>query len=140
MKNCYLLFAIIILASCNGKKAFHNFEEGTLRYDTIAVSIDYPYLSEYTQHSAYVNHDTLFWSGYNHMTHSIDIFDITNQKTCQSIQLEKEGPNSIINVTNYIIKDTLLLFIDYQNNLNLYSRLNHNVSKRIWKIVRCAQN
>lgn len=132
MKNCYLIvLAIIILASCNGDKASHNFEESTLRYDTIAVSIDYPYLSKYTQHSAYVKHDTLFWSGYNHMTHSIDIFDITNLKACQSIQLEKEGPNSIIDVSNYIIEDTLLLFIDYQNNLNLYSRLNNNVSKRI---------
>lgn len=132
MKNYSLFaFAIIILAACNSGKTSQNFEEGALYYDTIEVSIDYPFLSKYTQHSAYVKHDTLFWSGYNHMTHSIDIFDLTNLKACQSIQLEKEGPNSIIDVINFTIADTLLLFIDYQNNLNLYSRLNNNVLKRI---------
>ena len=132
MKGFHILAAIIILlSSCNNGKTFNGAIDKGLRFDTMSIVIDYPYLSSYTLHSSYVKLDTLFWSGYNHMTHCIDIFDLTNKKAHKTIQLEKEGPNGIINFSNYILADSFLVFADYQNEISLFSIPNKIVYKRL---------
>lgn len=131
MKEFHILVAIVILlSSCNNSKTFNGVVNKELCFDTISIDIDYPYLSSYTLHSSYIKLDTLFWSGYNYMTHSIDIFDITNKKVHKTIQLEKEGSNSITNFSNYILADTFLVFADYQNKISLFSIPNRIVYKR----------
>lgn len=135
MKRVHILAAIIILlSSCNNGKTFNGAIDKGLRFDTMSIVINYPYLSSYTLHSSYVKLDTLFWSGYNHMTHCIDIFDLTNKKVHKTIQLEKEGPNGIINFSNYVLADTFLVFADYQNKISIFSIPNKTVYKRITPI------
>ena len=131
MKEFHILAAVLIfLSSCNNSKTFKSEGDKGLCFDTISIAIDYPYLSSYTLHSSYVKLDTVFWSGYNYMTHCIDIFDITNKKVHKTIQLEKEGPNSITDFSNYILADTFLAFADYQNKISLFSIPNKIVYKR----------
>lgn len=120
-RTIFFLYAFMLfLVSCNTNSATKN-DENVLDFDTISIPIDYPYLSDYTLSSSCLKNDTILWSGYNHMTHSIDIFDITNKRIYNTIPLENDGPNGVINISNYILNDSAIIFLDYQNLLTSIS-------------------
>lgn len=98
MNKWFLLISVIICCSCSN---FHrNLEETVVAYDSISIPIDFPFISNYVQIHPYVNGDTLFMLGYNHLMHSIDIIDITTSQHHKSIKLEREGDNGVYNVNS----------------------------------------
>lgn len=100
MMCIFVLLVVIALCSCtttNGDMA-----ERMVAYDSITISIDYPYISDYVQVNPYEHTDTLFMLGYNHWTHSVDRIDVTTGFKHNSIRLEKEGNNGVYNINSLL--------------------------------------
>ena len=98
MNKWLLLICVIINSSCSN--IHRNMGETTIAYDSISIPIDFPFISNYVQIHPYVNGDTLYMLGYNHLTHSIDLIDISNRQKHKSIKLEREGDNGVYNVNS----------------------------------------
>ena len=88
---CSLL--LLNLCSCTQQKTV--FKE-TFGYDTLVIPIDFPYLSFYHNAALYEDGNSLYWGGYNHLMHSVDIFNLTERRVVESIELAPEGPNAIL--------------------------------------------
>lgn len=98
MNRLFILSFVILCYSCS--RVNNNVDETMVVYDSISISIDFPFISDYVQIHPYVNGDTLFLLGYNHLMHSLDLIDISTGKNHKSIELEKEGDNGVYNVSS----------------------------------------
>ena len=131
----YILFAccLFVMNSCADvkQKAYmgQNWE-----YDSISIELDYPYLGfYYGSSSIYVKNNDVFWAGYNHLAHSVDVVNLTKQRVVESIALESEGPNAIpySKIGSFVFNDSLIIFKDFSNTLKFYSRDQRSVCKKV---------
>lgn len=133
----YILFTMLSIvvfweyACSNSQK--HILKNDKLEYDTISVPIDFPYLSFYYTSSLYAKKDRVFWAGYNHLAHSLDVVDITHQKTIESLSLDNEGPNAILKnqIGSFVFNDSLFVLKDFSNNLKFYSRTDGAICRKV---------
>lgn len=98
MNKLLILLFVILCSSCS--RVNNNVDKTMVVYDSISVPIDFPFISDYVQIHPYVNGDTLFMLGYNHLMHSLDLIDMSTGKKHKSIELEKEGDNGVYNVNS----------------------------------------
>lgn len=98
----YILVLLVVIALCSCTTTNGDMEERMVAYDSITISIDYPYISDYVQVHPYERADTLFMLGYNHWTHSIDMIDVSTNLKHNSIRLEKEGNNGVYNINSLL--------------------------------------
>ena len=128
-----LTFFLFVLNSCTDAKQKTVIGQ-SLDYDSISIALDYPYLGfYYGSSSIYANDNDVFWAGYNHLAHSIDIVSLTERQVVESIALESEGPNAIYynKVGSFVFNDSLIVFKDFSNTLTFYSRNQKSVCKKI---------
>lgn len=94
---------IVIIITCTDQSATSN-AEITLEYDSISVSNQG--LNRYYKQVIYeVREDSILLFGYNHVSHAIDIFDLSmKQEVCHLI-LDKDGPNSIGSVFSIAVSE-----------------------------------
>ena len=126
----------MLLACSSGNKPTETIYAGVLKYDSLSIPIDYPCLGFYYQTAHYKDGDTLYWAGYNHLLHSIEVFDLTNRKTMASYELEPEGPNAITKnqFSCFLMNDSMFVFKGYRNELKLLSRKDGKLLKAIFTL------
>ena len=117
------LCASLLMACTSGSNQKQTVSAGVLEYDSLSIPIDYPYLGFYYQTAHYKSGNTLYWAGYNHMLHSIEVFDLTNRRTVQTFELEPEGPNGIARnmISNFAVNDSLFVFNTYHLGIKVLS-------------------
>lgn len=115
--------ASLLMACTSGSNQKQTVSAGVLEYDSLSIPIDYPYLGFYYQTAHYKSGNTLYWAGYNHMLHSIEVFDLTNRRTVQTFELEPEGPNGIARnmISNFAVNDSLFVFNTYHLGIKVLS-------------------
>lgn len=127
-----IICILLLLGSCSGTQQKSVFKE-TFEYDTLAISIDFPYLSYYHTTALYANENGLYWGGYNHLMHSVDIFSLTDQCVVESIELEPEGPDAILKnrVGSFMFNDSLLIFRGYENEIKMIDRKYRTLYRKV---------
>lgn len=124
-KYIFICFFIILVTTFGCKEsqnkylipnAFSKFI-ATVNNDYVSIPIDSLSLYYYQKHSILKINDNYFLYGYNHMTHSIDIFNITKRKLVRHIPLEKQGPNGIIQVYGLNVLDSSNIYVIDQYKL-----------------------
>ena len=130
------LMASLLMACSSGSNQKETISAGVLKYDSLSMPIDYPCLGFYYQTAHYKDGNTLYWAGYNHLLHSIEVFDLTNRKTIASYELEPEGPNAITQnqFSCFLMNDSMFVFKGYRNELKLLSRNNGKLLKTIFAV------
>jgi hypothetical protein len=114
MRYSFLPFlAIISFWSCTSDNA-NTYRNGLtdidLVVDTFQIDIDHTKLQHYTNGLIYLNNGDEMMMSYNYLLHSFDIFNISKQTCHGTVNLEKDGPNSVLNVSKYAIKnDTIII-------------------------------
>lgn len=118
-----VLCASMLMACSLGSNQKQTVSARILEYDSLCVPIDYPYLGFYYQTAHYKSGNTLYWAGYNHMLHSIEVFDLTNRSIVCSFELEPEGPNGVARnmISNFAMNDSLLVFNTYNIGMKVLS-------------------
>ena len=106
---------------------------GVLKYDSLSIAIDYPYLGFYYRISSYEEGGNLYCAGHNHLMHSIEVFDLTNRRAVQSYELEPEGPNAVQKnqISDFVVNDSLFVFRGYRNDVKVLSRNDGTLLKTI---------
>lgn len=130
------LVASLLMACSSGSNQQETLSAGVLPYDSLSIPIDYPCLGFYYQMTHYIEGNTLYWAGYNHLLHSIEVFDLTNCQTVASYELESDGPDAIIKnqFDNFLMNDSLFVFRGYRDELKLLSRKDGKLSKTIFPL------
>ena len=103
----YLMVLTTLFCSCG-----RNYESANqiLPYELIDIPIKFPYLPNYENRIYIVQKDsTDILGAYNHMTTSIDFFDITHQNTLRSLPLVREGPNGVNGVTAMALENSSVI-------------------------------
>ena len=122
-----------MMACSSGQEQKQTISAGVLKYDSLSIPIDYPYLGFYYQFDFYREKGNLYWAGYNHLMHSIEVFDLTNRRTIQSYELEPEGPNAVLKnqISDFVVNDSLFVFRGYRNDVKVLSRKDGTLLKTI---------
>lgn len=133
LESCVTIICSLLLlffCSCTHQKTV--FKE-TFGYDTLVIPIDFPYLSFYHNVALYEDGNTLYWGGYNHLMHSVDIFNLTERCVVESIELEPEGPNAILKnqVNSFLFNDSLLIFRGYEGVIKIMNRKERNICGKV---------
>ncbi len=136
MKKCIWIGVVLtgLLMACSShQEQKQTVSAGVLEYDSLSIPIDYPYLGFYYQTAYYQEGKNLYWAGYNHMLHSIEVFDLTNRCTVQSFELEPEGPNAVQKnqISDFVVNDSLFVFRGYRNDVKVLSRKDGTLLKTI---------
>ena len=128
-----MLSIVVLLGYSCSDSPRHIMKNDLLEYDTVSVPIDFPYIGFYYTSSLYAKKDTVFWAGYNHLTHSVDVVDITHRQTVESLNLDNEGPNAILKnqIGSFVFNDSLVVFKDFSNNLKFYSRSDGAIYRKV---------
>ena len=133
--NLYIiaLMASLLMACSSGNNQKQTVSAGVLKYDSLTIPIDYPFLGFYHQTAHYKSGNTLYWAGYNHMLHSIEVFDLTHRSTVSSFELEPEGPNGIQRnmMGKFAMNDSLFVFYCYNLGIKVLSREDGKMRKTI---------
>lgn len=133
LESCItIICCLFLLNSCSNTQQKVVFKE-KFEYDTLVIPIDYPYLSFYHTTALYEDGQKLYWGGYNHLTHSVDIFNLTERCTVESIELEPEGPNAIFKnkVNSFLFNDSLLVFRGYEGVIKIMNRKDRNICGKV---------
>jgi len=114
MKYSIILFITIILFHGCSNEHSQKHQNGDYKFepeiDTLQISIDETKLQMYVRVVSFVKDNHEMMISYNHLLHSFDIFDITKQTFYKTVNLKKDGPNSVLNVGEYCIKnDTIVI-------------------------------
>ena len=127
------LMASLLMACSSGNNQKETVSAGILKYDSLSIPIEYPCLGFYYQTAHYKSGNTLYWAGYNHMLHSIEVFDLTHRSTVSSFELEPEGPNGIQRnmMEKFSMNDSLFVFYCYNLGIKVLSRKDGKIRKTI---------
>ena len=130
------LMASLLMACTSGNHQKQTVSAGVLEYDSLAIPIDYPCLGFYYHTAHYKDGNTLYWAGYNHLLHTIEVFDLTKRQTVASYELEPEGPNAITKnqFSCFLMNDSMFVFKGYRNELKLLSRNDGKLLKTIFAV------
>lgn len=135
MKNIWmaLVMATCMMSCSSPEGQKQTISAGVLEYDSLSIPIDYPYLGFYYRISCYQEGGNLYCTGYNHLMHSIEVFDLTNRRAVQSYELEPEGPNAVVKnqISDFVVNDSLFVFRGYQNDVKVLSRKDGTLLKTI---------
>ena len=123
----------LLMACSPSQEQKQTISAGVLKYDSLSIPIDYPYLGFYYQFDFYREKGNLYWAGYNHLMHSIEVFDLTNRRTVQSYELEPEGPNAVQKnqISDFVMNDSLFVFRGFRNDVKVLSRKDGTLLKTI---------
>ena len=113
-----IAFSVILhtFSSCSSKHELKQAQKSTrkisLEFDSLKIQLDSLQLTDYHVFSSFENSSVSEFWGYNTYTHTLDGFDLHNNKNLQSIRLEKEGPNGIgtVESVGYYKRDSIFLF------------------------------
>ena len=127
------ILASLMMACSSGQEQKQTISAGVLKYDSLSIPIDYPYLGFYYRISCYQEGGNLYCAGYNHLMHSIEVFDLTNRRTIQSYELEPEGPNAVLKnqISDFLANDSLFVFRGFRNDVKVLSRKDGTLLKTI---------
>jgi len=127
------ILASLMMACSSGQEQKQTISAGVLKYDSLSIPIDYPYLGFYYRISSYEEGGNLYCAGYNHLMHSIEVFDLTNRRAVQSYELEPEGPNAVLKnqISDFVVNDSLFVFRGYRNDVKVLSRKDGTLLKTI---------
>ncbi|MGM0579915.1 MAG: DUF4221 family protein [Bacteroidota bacterium] len=109
--NFILIPIILFLFSCNNEK-WNSSQIINLSTNKIKIKTDSLGLSNYNVFSHYIQHDNLYFIGYNDILHCLEIYNITNEKFINRIKLNSDGPKSIGKIAGlyYHNKDSIFTF------------------------------
>ena len=102
MKTTPLIVACLIslmLASCSKnqqKIVSHQVSENSI---PISANV----LSNYPIANVLITDSAEYYIGYNHFDHSLDFFDLTNNKVSHQIQLQREGPKGTGKASRFVV-------------------------------------
>ena len=127
------ILASLMMACSSGQEQKQTISAGVLKYDSLSIPIDYPYLGFYYRISCYEEGGNLYCAGHNHLMHSIEVFDLTNRRAVQSYELEPEGPNAVLKnqISDFVVNDSLFVFRGYRNDVKVLSRKDGTLRKTI---------
>lgn len=128
-----LIMAVCMMSCTLPEGHKQTISAGVLEYDSLSIPIDYPYLGFYYRISCYEEGGNLYCAGYNHLMHSIEVFDLTNRCTVQSYELEPEGPNAVLKnqISDFLVNDSLFVFRGFRNDVKVLSRKDGALRKTI---------
>lgn len=117
--SSYLLTVVVgvLLASCHSseKSASVSVLKG---YDSLSVSIDYPFLPSYSDYSGFIREGEIFVGGYNHLTHSFDFISLSGRKNF-TLPLEKEGADGVLPVSAFCFQPSCIVLEDESGIISL---------------------
>lgn len=87
---CFLL--LLLCMACKQKKVEMPTE---VTYDSLAIKVDYPYLSDYTSPRSCYRGDALYVVAYNHLTHAYDFIDLSGGGKHWAVSLHREGKDGV---------------------------------------------
>lgn len=100
----------LLLSACSPKGSVHEVKTA-IAYDTIAVDIDYPILSNYVSLEPFFLNDKKYVMGYNHFAHSFDFINLYGGEHF-SLELQKEGPDAVLKEARFCQLEDHLLCLD----------------------------
>lgn len=101
MRTSLILLSVLFLGSCDLKKSDYLVENRISSYSLnssfkefqlLGDSLTLPY---YAQMDVWTSGNVEFLYGYNHTTHSLDVFDLNQRKISHRILLESDGPDAV---------------------------------------------
>lgn len=112
MKNriVYVFATLTLLFGCSQKGSVHEVKT-EIAYDTIAVDIDYPILSNYISLEPFFLNGKEYVMGYNHFTHSFDFIDLYGGEHF-SLELQQKGPDAVLKGARFCQLENHLLCLD----------------------------
>lgn len=93
--------AFLCLLSACSEKQKHQVLDLT-DYDSIAVSIDYPILSNYTQLQPYIRNGEMYVVGYNYYEHYYDFINLSGGEHF-SVAMQREGADGVLTPGNFVV-------------------------------------
>ena len=94
----FACFSCFFLA-CSDKGKIRKVIEWS-QYDSLAISIDYPILSDYITLKPYLWNGEDFIVGYNHFNHSLDFISLSGKEHL-SVELQSEGPDGVLKAIEF---------------------------------------
>ena len=94
----FACFSCFFLA-CSDKGKIRKVIEWS-QYDSLAISIDYPILSDYITLKPYSWNGEDFIVGYNHFNHSLDFISLSGKEHL-SVELQSEGPDGVLKAIEF---------------------------------------
>ncbi|GAB4235903.1 MAG: hypothetical protein Tsb0034_10280 [Ekhidna sp.] len=111
--------SFLLLVSCDKERRIADYKT-----ETIEIDVPSSYLNAYVK--KIVANDLLI--GYNHLNHSLDLFDLKKLEPVSQIMLEMEGPKGIT-VSNLAVLDSMIITVG-QRDL-VYLDFKGNILKRV---------
>ena len=94
----FACFSCFFLA-CSDKGKIRKVIEWS-QYDSLAISIDYPILSDYITLKPYLWNGEDFIVGYNHFNQSLDFISLSGKEHL-SVELQSEGPDGVLKAIEF---------------------------------------
>lgn len=113
----FFIFILFLALYWNCSNTHHPI--GVLHYEEINIPVGSPYLNRYYEGNIWEKDCILFLAGFNYFNYSIDVINITENKTVKYIPLEKQGPNPVSYVKALWVEDSLMLIKDFISFLTL---------------------
>ncbi|WP_296621685.1 DUF4221 family protein, partial [Marivirga sp.] len=106
-----LIPVILISISCTNNKKEQN-EKIKPKIESVIINTDTLGIPSYPVFSHYLKYTDLHFIGYNDLLHSLDIYNLTEEKFIDRIILDSDGPKSVgpINGLYYHNKDSIFTF------------------------------
>lgn len=112
-----MIFSILTL-SCNLQEQYYSLENNSsnkkieIKEELIKIKIDSLTIHDFSYQQFISTDSTADLIGYNHITHAFDQIDLIDKVVKRHINLEREGPNSIISMKGfyYYNEDSIFIF------------------------------
>lgn len=106
MSKIHFFVLLVFLTCCYSKDEQHVVEVSK----TIEIPIPSHALSTYICQNIYKKDSFIYYSGYNYLHHSIDIYNLSNHESVKTVRLQKDGPDGIKDVNGFkVLSDSSIL-------------------------------
>lgn len=107
-KTIFFLLVLILFIAFNNQNPTNANGVISLQYDTIQIPITERHLQNYIHIAGFFSDSLELIYAHNSLLHSIDVFDITNRKSLNTISLEREGPDGVNDFGEFTVCDSVI--------------------------------
>lgn len=119
-----LVFIVMsaIMFACG--KSDDTYDEG-VRVTSAKIEIGPEQLADYRVFDAFSKGDVKYLVGYNAQASSLDFFDVTNRKLLSAKPLDRSGPNAVMDVISFSVRNDSLVWFATLNSFIIYNLNQH---------------
>lgn len=132
----YVLIWVAILCSCTKKEVQEVMQLRT--YDSLSVTIDYPFLSSYGKLVECSLGDELYAVGYNRHLHSLDFMNLSGGEN-KVIEFQREGPDAMLSPISFCFTADNIVWED-ASGLSVLSMKGMVLKRLSQKELACPAN